>query len=493
MKNLVDELTEYCHTDYYPFHMPGHKRREECENNPYSYDLTEIDGMDNLYEAEGILKEAMERASKCYGADASYYLVNGSTCGILTAIFATTKENDRVLVARNCHGSVYKSIYLRKLVPEYIYPEMLEGMDMFGSVSPEAIEEKLKEFEDIKVVIITSPTYEGIISDIKRIAEIVHKYNKILIVDEAHGSHLGFHEYFPIGAVKCGADIVVQSMHKTMKGLTQTGLLHIKGSRVDEFEVKKYLGIFQTSSPSYVLMGSIDSSVSRVLEFGPFLFEGYVENLKKFKKNVENLTHIKVFNVENVDKSKIFDIDKGKLAIFINSRKKDARYLYDVLRDKYHLQMEMVSTKYVLAMTSLADSAEGFDRLYKALEDIDREVRVEEMYFARNGIAVEKRDETAPMFDGRAVVKMGPAEAQDQEKEIVNIAEAIGKISCEYIYMYPPGIPILAPGEIIMKNTVKNYIEYKGKGYNIYGPRYNEEGKIQVVKEDFKSWERFFT
>ncbi len=473
--------------------MPGHKRKQECAYNPYSYDMTEIDGMDNLYEAEGILKDAMNRASKCYGADISYYLVNGSTGGILTAIFATTKENDRILVARNCHGSVYKSIYLRKLVPEYIYPEMIEGMDMFGSVNAEVIEEKLKEFEDIKVVVITSPTYEGVVSDIKKIAEIVHKYNRILIVDEAHGSHLGFHKYFPDGAVKCGADIVVQSMHKTMKGLTQTGLLHIKGNRVDAAEVKKYLGIFQTSSPSYVLMSSIDNSVSRVLEFGPILFDGYVENLKKFTKNVEKLTHISVFNVDNVNKSKVFDIDRGKLVIFMNSRKKDARYLYDTLRDKYHLQLEMVSTKYVLAMTSLADSAEGFERLYKALEDIDREVRVEERYLSRNGIAIEKKAQQTLMFEGRAVVKMGPAEAQEQEKEVVNITDAIGKISCEYIYMYPPGIPILAPGEIIMKNTVNNYIGYKDKGYNIYGPRYNEEGKIQVVKEDFKSWERFFT
>lgn len=493
MRNLVDELTEYCQTDYYPFHMPGHKRSEECAHNPYSYDLTEIDGMDNLYEAEGILKEAMDRASKCYGADASYYLVNGSTCGMMTAIFATTKQNDRILVARNCHGCVYKSIYLRGLVPEYVYPPLIENMDIFGSVRAEDIEEKLKEFEDIKVVVITSPTYEGIISDIKKIAEIVHKYNKILIVDEAHGSHLGFHEYFPDGAVKCGADIVVQSMHKTMKGLTQTGLLHIKGNRVSAFEVKKYLGIFQTSSPSYVLMSSIDSSVSRVLEFGPFLFEGYVENLKKFAKNVEKLTHTKVFYVENVDKSKIFDIDRGKLVIYINSRNKDAKYLYDILRDKYHLQMEMVSTKYVLAMTSIGDSAEGFERLYKALEEIDREIRVEEMYLLRNGIAPLKKDESEPMFDGRAVVKMGPAEAEKQEKEFVNIIEAVGKISCEYIYMYPPGIPILAPGEIIMNSTVKSYVDYKKKGYNIYGPRYNEEGKIQVVKEDFKSWERFFT
>ncbi len=492
MSELLDELIEYSQTDYYPFHMPGHKRIEECDSNPYSYDLTEIDGMDNLYEADGILQEALERASRCYGSDYSYYLVNGSTCGIMTAIFAATEENDRVLVARNCHGSVYKSIYLRGLIPEYIYPEIVGGMDIFASINPDVIEEKLKEFDDIRAVIITSPTYEGIISDIEKIAKIVHKYDKILIVDEAHGSHLGFHDYFPKGAVKCGADIVVQSMHKTMKGLTQTGLLHIKGQRVDSYLVKKYLGMFQTSSPSYVLMSSIDSSVSRLLEFGPFLFENYVENLKKFIKNVENFTNIKVFNVDKYPGMNIFDVDRGKLVIHINSKNKDARYLYDTLRDRYHLQMEMVSTKYVLAMTSIADTEEGFNRLYNALSEIDREIRIEEL-FSKNDSVLDEHSNTSLMFEGRAVVKMSPKEVEKQEKEFLNITDSIGKISCEYIYMYPPGIPILTPGEIIMKNIVKNYVEYKNKGYNIYGPRYNEEGKIQVVKEDFKAWERFFT
>lgn len=489
MNNLLDNLIEYSKTDYYPFHMPGHKRNEEIEANAYSYDLTEIDGMDNLYEAEGLLKEALERAKKCYGSDNTYYLVNGSTCGILTAIYATTKENDRILVARNCHGSVYKAVYLRGLIPEYIYPELIEEKDIFGSVSAEKIEEKLKEFEDIKVVVITSPTYEGIVSDIEKIAEVVHKYGKILIVDEAHGAHFGFHEFFPKSAVKCGADIVVQSMHKTMKGLTQTGLLHTKGNRVDNYEIKRYLGMFQTSSPSYVLMSSIDSDVCSLLEFGPFLFEKHVDNLKKFIKNVDNLTNINIINVDNVDKKRIYNIDRSKIVIFIDSKKKDAKYLYDILRDKYHLQMEMVGAKHVLAMTSIADVKEGFDRLYNALDEVDREIRIEETYFAKEMNLLDtnfENDRDEGLFAGKAIVKMSPYEADKQEKELLNITDSIGKISCEYIYMYPPGIPLVAPGEIVTEKIVKNYVKYKDKGYNIYGPRYNEMGKIQVVKEDFK-------
>ena len=492
MKNLEEQLTEYCSTDMYPFHMPGHKRREQSVN-PYAYDVTEVDGLDNLYEADGILRDGMERAKVCYGADATFYLVNGSTCGIMTAIFAVTREYDKVLVARNCHGSVYKSIYLRKLKPVYIYPEIIGDTDIFGSISPTAVEERLKEDSEIKAVIVTSPTYEGIVSDIRGIAEVVHKYNKVLIVDAAHGSHLGFHQYFPESAIKCGADIVVQSMHKTMKGLTQTGLLHIKGNRVDTYEVKRYLGMFQTSSPSYVLMSSIDKNVCQLMENGAELFENYVENLKKFTKNVENLTNISILNVENLRNPHIFDMDKSKLVIFIHSRFKNAKYLYDVLRNKYKLQMEMVSTRYVLAMTSIADDEEGFDRLYGALEEIDREIRIDEVYFAKDqskSAAVETND---MIFHTEAVVKMPPYEVEGHDTEILDIRDSVGKISCEYIYMYPPGIPILAPGEMITNSIVKNYVQYKNKGYNIYGPRYNDDEKIVVVKEDFKAWAGFFT
>lgn len=494
MKNLVEQLIEYSNSNMYPFHMPGHKRQDECAINPYLYDVTEVDGLDNLYEANGILLQAMERASRCYGSDATYYLVNGSTCGILTALFATTKINDRILMARNCHGSVYKAVYLRGLLPEYIFPDMIGETDIFASVTPEAVEEKLQQYNNIKVVVITSPTYEGVISDIKGIAEVVHKYGKILIVDEAHGSHLGFNSFFSESAVKCGADIVVQSLHKTMGGLTQTGLLHIKNKNVDAFEIKKYLGIFQTSSPSYVLMSSIDKNICTMMENGKEIFEKYVENLKKFTKNVENLTNISLFNVENSRNPHIFDIDRSKIVLFLKSKFKDARYLYDILRDRYKLQMEMVSSKYVLAMTSVFDTSEGFERLYKALEDIDREIRIDEVYFAKDkGKANELAKNTTSLFEKNIVVQMSPSEVDKKEKEILNVSDSVGKISCEYIYMYPPGIPILAPGEIITNSVVRNYIQYKEKGYNIYGPKYNDENKIVVVKEDFKAWAGFFT
>lgn len=487
MQKLYDELMEYSKSDMYPFHMPGHKRRLKSDNNPYIYDMTEVDGLDNLYEADGIIKDALDRVKQCYSSDKSYYLVNGSTCGILTSIFATTKENDSILMARNCHGSVYKAVYLRKLNPEYVYPKKITGKNIYGEISSNDIEKKLIENENIKVVIITSPTYEGVISDVKKIADIVHKYNKILIVDEAHGSHLGFNDYFPKSALQCGADIVIHSLHKTMLGLTQTGLLHIKGNRVDKYEISRYLGIFQTSSPSYVLMSSIDESVCKLLEKGARLFDNYVENLVKFKKNVENFTNIQIFDVENPENTEFFDFDRSKILIFIDSKNKDAKYLYDTLRDKYHLQMEMVGTNHVLAMTSLADASEGFERLYKALEDIDREIRIDEVYFSRDKKETTSNNKLVESSDDvEAVVKMSPYETDVQKKEIIDIEEAIGKVSCEYIYMYPPGVPILAPGEIITENIVKMYTNYRNRGYNIYGPRYNELEKIIVVKEEFQ-------
>lgn len=486
MKNLEEQLKEYGKSDFYPFHMPGHKRCGENADSPYSYDITEIDGFDNLYEAEGLLKEGMERAAVCYGADETFYLVNGSTCGIMVSIFATLKQNDKILMARNCHKSAYKSVYLRGAIPEYIYPKVFDNKGIYCSISKEEVDEKLNGNKDIKAVLITSPTYEGVVSDIKGIAEVVHKHNAVLIIDEAHGSHLGFHSYFPESAVKCGADIVVQSLHKTMKGLTQTGLLHIIGNRVNKTDIKKYLEIFQTSSPSYVLMSSIDKCVCELLEYGSLLFEKYVENLKKFKKNVENFTNIQVFNVENCEKQDIFDFDCGKLLIFPDSKNKEAKDIYSILRDKYHLQPEMVGEKHVLAMTSLSDTEEGFDRLYKALDDIDREIRIEEVYF---GGESSKRNCENRGADIKAIVRMSPKETDYSEKETIGIKDAVGRISCEYIYMYPPGIPIVAPGEMITKEIVDTYFRYIDKGYNIYGPKNNKNRQIIVIKENFKFWD----
>ena len=230
---LEQKLNELEQSDIYPFHMPGHKRAFLPFANPYAIDITEIEGFDNLHHATGILQEAQQKAADLYGAKKTYYLVNGSTCGLLAAISAAVPRGEKILMARNCHKAVYHAMYLRQLVPVYLYPEDT-AYGIQGQVTPQMVRKQLKQTPDIRAVVITSPTYDGVVSDIKNIADTVHAYGIPLIVDEAHGAHFGFSQEFPENATRLGADAVIMSVHKTLPAFTQTALLHLCSDRIAE-------------------------------------------------------------------------------------------------------------------------------------------------------------------------------------------------------------------------------------------------------------------
>ena len=240
--SLIRQLELYRDSGYYPFHMPGHKRQAVTEylSNPYLEDITEITDFDNLHHAEGILKEAQEYAGKIFRTYKSYFLIHGSTAGILAAVSACTQQGGRILMARNCHKAAYHAVYLRDLKPVYLYPSWNETLGLNGGIDPKDVEDELRIHKDIQAVLVTSPTYDGVVSDIKKIAGSVHKYGIPLIVDEAHGAHFGFHPYFPENALKKGADVVIHSLHKTLPSLTQTALLHINGTIADRDRIRMY-------------------------------------------------------------------------------------------------------------------------------------------------------------------------------------------------------------------------------------------------------------
>ena len=284
-KILYDKLIEYSKSGTYPLHMPGHKRNTKLLQgvDPFDIDITEITDFDNLHNAEGIIKESMENAAKYYGVKKTWYLVNGSSSGILAAIHSVTDIGDKILIGRNCHKSVYNAIEARNLNAEYVYPEFIDELNMCGGYEPEKIREILCNNSDIKAVVITSPTYEGIVSDIKKIAEVVHAQGAILIVDEAHGAHFRVSDKLPRPAYECGADIVIESVHKTLPSLTQTALLHLNSDRVLEKKITKALAIYQTSSPSYLLMASIEKCIYYMSKNGKEL------SLKDVEGNVASI------------------------------------------------------------------------------------------------------------------------------------------------------------------------------------------------------------
>lgn len=469
MEGLYDKLNAYSKEDFYPFHMPGHKRNKNITmSNPYEMDITEIPGFDNLYEPEEILKELSLRLSSLYGAKYSFPLVNGSTVGNLAGISAAVNRGDSVLIARNSHKSIYHALITMGLKPIYYYPQIATDINMSCGILPSEIEAALIKHKNIKLVVITSPTYEGVISDIKEIAEIAHRNGAKLLVDEAHGAHLGFHKDFPQSAVTLGADLVVQSLHKTLPALTQSAVLHLNCPELID-KVQQYLSIYQTSSPSYVLMAGIDQCITILENKSQELFQEYVERLSRFKNEVGGLKLLHLWSpTEN--SSELYRLDPSKLVISVQATKITGYQLQEMLRTKYQLIMEMATPDYVLGLTSIYDTLEGYTRLSLALNQIDMEL---------NEIETNKTHYEYP--NKKPVQRMLPQEAFDQQREYVRLTDCIGRISATFITPYPPGVPLIVPGEEICSDLLR-YIQWLVKeGYTVNGLSGEEKENIAVI------------
>ena len=480
-EHLYQQLISYGESDVYPFHMPGHKRRALPFPNPYTIDITEIDGFDNLHHAGGLIREAEERAAKLYGADRSYYLVNGSTCGLLAAICAAARRGDKVLAARNCHKAVYHAVSMQGLSVEFLYPAITRG-DLQGQITAAQVEEALTKHPDIAVVILTSPTYEGIVSDVAAIAACCHAHGAALIVDEAHGAHFGFGAGFPENAVRLGADAVIMSLHKTLPSFTQTALLHCNGTRIDPGRVARYLGVYETSSPSYLFMAGMDACIDLIREQGAELFAQYRRRLDAFYRDTADLTQLHVMRREDLCKEEAYDWDDSKLMIYAGTMGGEA--LHQELLGHYHLQMEMVSADYVLGMTSLMDTDEGMRRLVTALHEIDEKSRC---MAALRGTDEENRRLDAPEAGFTARMyrenprRMQIYQALDLPYREVPFDEAVGKMAADYVYLYPPGIPLIVPGEIITEEFIRHIRECRERKLNVEGQGNPAPGRIKIV------------
>lgn len=547
---ILERLAEYAGSDAYPFHMPGHKRQEIPDGvpggfpDPYGIDITEIDGFDNLHHAEGILKDAMDEAAAVYRADRSWYLVNGSTCGILSAVFAVTENGGKILTARNCHKAVYHAIYLNRLKAEYLYPEEIAEFGINGGIRAEDVREALEKdameserkrasaeeagnFEngensedisdlegthrgkgEIQAVLITSPTYEGVVSDIRAIADAAHEYGVPLIVDEAHGAHLEYADRchsFPKSALEYGADVVIQSLHKTLPCFTQTAILHVKSRIVDQDKVARYLGMFQTSSPSYLFMAGMQRCIRYMDGAGRDEMVRYEKRLERFMERMKGLRVLEVLTHEVCEKYKAAaGWDPSKIVVStMRAKEFHGEELAEVLRSQYHLEMEMTAPEYVIAMTSVMDTEEGFERLASALGEIDRglmkakendkkalleinDILGEESEKIK--LEQERKNSKAPgtleSKISRPIERMPICEAMDANTGRTALQDTVGKVSAEFVYLYPPGIPIIAPGEVFTEEIVEKIEAYKAAGLLVQGPADPAAGMILTVAEN---------
>lgn len=458
---LADKLKKYAGSGILPMHMPGHKRNtaefQWLSGLSCRMDITEIDGFDNLNEPEGIFAELNELAAETWGADHSICMVNGSTGAILAAVRTAMAHGGELLIFRGCHKSVYNAAELCGARMNYLIPEMDKKTQIWGSIAPESVNDALQNNPDIRLVVITSPTYEGVISDIEKIAEVCHGHNVPLLVDEAHGAHLGFGS-FPKSAVRCGADMVVQSLHKTLPSLTQTAVLHINNGLISYSEAQRNAAIFQSSSPSYLLSSSIDGCVRYMAQKGHLRAEEWLDALKQVDETAARLKKLKILcrGTDTAEEHGFYNIDPSKIVIMTSDSNIQGAELAAILREEYGIEPEMVSGDYVIAMTGMGDDEESINRLCVALSDIDLKIRKRKNFdFQPEPVIIpEKVLEVSDAITSKSVQ--------------LALSESVGRVSAEYVWAYPPGAPVIVPGEKINESVINQIIGLYSSGISVH-------------------------
>ena len=370
--------------------------------------------------------------------------------------------------------------------PYYVYPPINTKYGINEGIYPQDVEKMWITHPNIQAIVITSPTYDGVVSDIQAICEIAHRHDVPVIVDEAHGAHFNFSDYFPKSAVACGADVVIQSTHKTLPAMTQTALIHLNGTLIDREKVRRMLTIYQTSSPSYILMGSIDSCLHMLSENGENLYADYTKNLQKLREAIhKNCRWIKMPEYEDFDPKCSEDYDRSKLVLSVKNTGMTGKLLHEKLLNEYHLQMEMVSADYVLAMTAVGDTWDGYERLLRALSAIDHEIDVQKNA-DRMKLNAEKGNEgmTAYNLSELPVVsqKISIYDAVQSRKVSCQLEEAEGKMAADYIYLYPPGIPLVTPGEVITTRVIAVVHHWLNRGLHVSGIQ--PDGTVRICEDN---------
>ncbi len=456
---LIDALKNFDKISPAYFCIPSHHRGKGASSSftevfgktVLKYDLTETPLTDDLHEADGAIKEAESLASELFGSDRTFFLVNGTTCANEAMIISSVCEGEKILVARNCHKSVLMGLIISGASPVYIEPEISGVFSTFGSISPEKIELAFKNHPDIKAFILTSPTYYGIGSDLQKIADICHSHGVLLLVDEAHGSHFAFSDKLPKTALSCGADMVSQSTHKTLNSMTQSSMLHVKGSLVDISKVDAALKIVQSTSPSYILMASLDAARQNAALNGRTAVCRMLDIASYIRSALSSIDGVSC--PENVDGNEVFSFDKTRIVFSVKGI--SGFYLSEILFEKYNICCEMADNYNVVSIIGSSDSYEDADRLINAVKEIAATVNSGKI----------KEFSLPPM----PPMAMTPRKAFFAKSTRTNFKDSVGKVSAEMIAPYPPGIPVIYPGEFITEEIYEFISEAIKDGRHIHG------------------------
>ncbi|HQL66086.1 MAG TPA: aminotransferase class V-fold PLP-dependent enzyme [Caldisericia bacterium] len=472
---LFFALKDYINKKRPAFHMPGHHRgkgiykllKDEWGENIFLYDITEVEGLDYLHKPEGVIKEAQELAAKAFGSDYTFFLINGSTVGNLVMLSSTLKSKDKVILQRNSHRSVIGGLAIFDLEPIYIQSEIHKYSGIPSGIKPEDYEDKLKN-NSVKVSLITSPNYFGMCENIEEILKIGRKYDQTMLLDEAHGVHFPFNSKLPLTGIKIGYDMIVQSAHKTLPALTQTSFLHIKGNRVDMDKVFDALTYLESSSPSYLFMVSLDVARYQMESEGEKIWNEIIDLSNYLREEVNKIDGFYCFGKEILN-AEVYDLDLTKIAINTKKIGLTGFEVEEILNKNYNIEIELSDSYNILIFLTPGITKEEIDKLIITLKDIS-------IKYKKRPIEEEV---IIPEIPKMAVT---PKEAYINEKEIIELKDAKGRISGKVISAYPPGLPIIVPGEEISENIL-NYIYYlKEKKANLQGFIDVECNYIKVLK-----------
>lgn len=457
------------------FHVPGHNRGRifkelGCPDTvQLTMDTTEIPGTDNLHHPEGLIKESQERARAFYGSKQTFFLVNGSTCGNYAMMMSVCKPGDCIIMGRDSHRSVYNGLLLGQLKPIYLYPEIRQKDQLPLGYHPEALEDLLKQHPDAKAVFITRPNYYGVCSDIKALAEVCRRYDVPLLVDEAHGAHLKLHPDLPCSAIDGGADLVVQSVHKTLPALTQSSLLHVCSERIDLKRLKLMLQIHQSSSPSYLLMNSIDQAVRIAERYGS-------QKMRIVKKEIEDMK-LMFKEVPGVEvpgpKMEGYERDVTKMLMGLKALGMSGFELEEVLRERYGIQLEMSNWVYGVGIATIGNEISDFRMLREALQDL----------VSKQDVKTTETQEM-PLYPREQTAVLTLSESVYAPSETVELDQSEGRLSKEFIIPYPPGIPILVPGEKITGDMITYVQKMRAMKNSMLGMADASGIHIDVVVEE---------
>ncbi|OBQ40872.1 MAG: arginine decarboxylase [Anabaena sp. CRKS33] len=478
---LVEALKACQTRSHTPFYTPGHKRgtgispilRDLLGQDVFRADLTELAELDNLFTPQSVILAAQELAAEAFGAEKTWFLVNGSTCGIAAAILATCRMGEKIILPRNVHSSVISGLILSGAIPIFINPEYDEYLDIAYSIKPELLKAALIKHPDTKAVLIVYPTYHGVCGDIKAISHLTNQYNIPLIVDEAHGAHFHFHPELPNSALTAGADLTIQSIHKTLGAMTQASMLHIQGKRIDIDRVNKALQLVQSTSPSFILLASLDAARHQMAIHGKKLMSQTWELAQEAIIKINQIPGLSTPLINSNKSPGFIDLDQTRLTVNVSEIGFTGFAAEEILDEKFHVTPEFSSWQNLTFIISLGNTKADIQNLIQGLNNLTHVTPLTSECQPCKNIS-----DAIIVYN----LSISPREAFFANSEVLPVEETQDRICAEIICPYPPGIPILMPGEIITKSALEYLQEIQNMGGFISGCTDETLQTLKVVK-----------